>query len=307
MGDDDGDGDAASILQRQPPKHPMARFNQATAPRMRGVIASGNAKAKELGEELLDKSCVGDVAAIKHLVAIGADPDFVDREEGWGGVTPLMNAATNGSRSAVMTLLVLGAALNPRDDNGWTALHRAAGKGHKAVVQVLVDAGADLSARDSSGAFLHRARVRGLLGPTLVVMWWYAVLRLCFGGASGAACVRAGKVLDRASPHRRVAGLTAKDWARFCGHEELVQLLTPTEKSEEEIQAELERLQVGALHTRLVGCRLPLLVGCQCLCARPRRRRLCGLLRGLGLSWRGTGRRERGDAGLVRSHADGGR
>ena len=43
---------------------------------------------------------------------------------------------------------------------------------------------------------------------------------------------------------RLTSGLTAKDWARFCGHEDLVEILTPSEKTEHEIMAELDRLQV---------------------------------------------------------------
>ena len=42
----------------------------------------------------------------------------------------------------------------------------------------------------------------------------------------------------------RTTGLTAKDWSRFCGHEDLVDLLTPSEKSDHELLAELDRLQV---------------------------------------------------------------
>ena len=57
---------ALHAYSQQARKQPMARFNQATAPRMRGVIASSNASLKELGQELLDKSCVGDVAAISE-------------------------------------------------------------------------------------------------------------------------------------------------------------------------------------------------------------------------------------------------
>ena len=49
----------------------------------RTCCALGNSPTlKELGEELLDKACVGDVAAIKYLVAVGADPNFVDLEPG---------------------------------------------------------------------------------------------------------------------------------------------------------------------------------------------------------------------------------
>jgi len=47
------------------------------------LLVLGNSPTlKELGEELLDKACVGDVAAIKYLVAVGADPNFVDLEPG---------------------------------------------------------------------------------------------------------------------------------------------------------------------------------------------------------------------------------
>jgi hypothetical protein len=64
--------------------------NQHAAPDMLQLTCSfnmllvlGNSPTlNELGEELLDKACVGDVAAIKYLVAVGADPNFVDLEPG---------------------------------------------------------------------------------------------------------------------------------------------------------------------------------------------------------------------------------
>jgi hypothetical protein len=52
----------------------------------------------------------------------------------------------------------------------------------------------------------------------------------------------------------RTTGLTAKDWSRFCGHEDLVDLLTPSEKSDHELLAELDRLQVCV---RVCVCSLP--------------------------------------------------
>ena len=271
---DDEEEKAASNARpaRQASKHPMARFNEATAPRLRGVVASGSESLTELGQELLDKAWLGDVAAIKHLVAVGADPNFVDREEGWGGVTPLINAATNGQKSAVMALLVLGAALEGRDENGWTALHRAAGKGHKSVVVALIEAGADVSARDSTGVLISCFRPTVLVVAATVMMraendevvyypvrtakYLVSVCGFCSIQSSALRCSQFGPFQMSECAHGsgqeestdamrcRTTGLTAKDWSRFCGHEDLVDLLTPSEKSEHELLAELERLQV---------------------------------------------------------------
>jgi ankyrin repeat protein len=173
LAEEDGDETPSSLPSRDAPKHPMARFTHATAPRMRGVIAPAGASITELGQELLDKASIGDVTAIRHLMAVGADPNFVDLEEGWAGVTPLINAATNGHRSAVMSLLVLGAVLDFKDDHGWTALHRAAGKGHGPVVAALVDAGADVSLRDKTGT---RTVAND---PPVVRLACYVCVRVC--------------------------------------------------------------------------------------------------------------------------------
>ena len=64
-------------------------------------------------------------------------------------------------------------------------------------------------------------------------------------------------------------GLTAKDWARFCGHEGLVDLLTPSEKSEHEIMAELDRLQVRACTACVRACMRARVHVCTCLCSVP--------------------------------------
>lgn len=146
--DEDGDGDGEATGAGMAP---FARFKDATAPKMRGVISSGSGDKVALGQELLDKALLGDVAAIRLLVASGADVNFVDEEPGWGRTTPLLNAATAGSKPAVLALLLLGARVSASDQHGWTALHRAAGKGHKATVSALLQAGSDPTVQDKSG------------------------------------------------------------------------------------------------------------------------------------------------------------
>jgi uncharacterized protein len=100
-----------------------------------------------------------DVAAMKLLVASGADPKIASEE----GVTPLMVAAglgwgANASRnvpgawlSAVEYCLELGADVNAEDIYHYTALHGAAYRGDNDVVKLLVTRGAKLDVRSKKG------------------------------------------------------------------------------------------------------------------------------------------------------------
>jgi uncharacterized protein len=95
-----------------------------------------------------------DLAAMKLLVAHGADPDIPSA----GGATALMVAAGYGwgyhySMNApdtwmdvVKYCLQLGADVNVADSKGYTALHGAAYIGNNELVQYLVDRGADVKA-----------------------------------------------------------------------------------------------------------------------------------------------------------------
>lgn len=60
-------------------------------------------------------------------------------------------AAKNGDLRAVNRLLENGAAINGRDQHGWTALHRASFKGRVDVVRALIEKGVDIDARDEDG------------------------------------------------------------------------------------------------------------------------------------------------------------
>lgn len=63
----------------------------------------------------------------------------------------LCAAARKGDLRMVLRLIENGAAVNGRDQNGWTALHRAAFKGRVDVARALVEKGVDVDAKDEEG------------------------------------------------------------------------------------------------------------------------------------------------------------
>lgn len=63
----------------------------------------------------------------------------------------LHRAARGGDVAGVRSCLARGAAVDGRDQNGWTPLHRAAFKGRIEVVRALIDGGAQLDAVDQEG------------------------------------------------------------------------------------------------------------------------------------------------------------
>ena len=103
---------------------------------------------------------VSDVAAMRLLVAAGADPNIGTNES----VMPLHVAtgggvhgndemfAPGGWMPAVHYLVEeLGADVNTVDDDGYTPLHNAASIGHDEMVQYLFDKGADVKAVSNDG------------------------------------------------------------------------------------------------------------------------------------------------------------
>jgi len=88
-------------------------------------------KVDELGRTALYIATEkGDVAAVRALVAAGAEVD----KENTDTVTPLYAASENGHVAVVRALLRAGAAVNKATDDGWTPLHGAAVQGHKTVL-----------------------------------------------------------------------------------------------------------------------------------------------------------------------------
>jgi ankyrin repeat protein len=100
-----------------------------------------------------------DVAAMRILVAAGADPRIATEE----GVTPLMVAAglgwgANATRNVpdawlatVKYCVELGLDVNAKDNYNYTALHGAAYRGDNEVVKFLVERGAKLDVRSKKG------------------------------------------------------------------------------------------------------------------------------------------------------------
>lgn len=69
-------------------------------------------------------------------------------------------AALQGRQDVVKTLLLYGAEVDIRNNEGWTPLHFAAMKGRHQVKRVLLDAGADVSAITRSGTSVFELQER---------------------------------------------------------------------------------------------------------------------------------------------------
>ncbi|KAI3413079.1 uncharacterized protein J3R85_016569 [Psidium guajava] len=101
----------------------------------------------KLGDRLCTAARKGDVRAINRLLESGAAVNGRD-QHGW---TALHRAAFKGRADAVRTLLDKGVDADARDEDGYTALHCAAESGQFDVVELLVKKGADVEARTNKG------------------------------------------------------------------------------------------------------------------------------------------------------------
>lgn len=97
--------------------------------------------------ELIVAVKAGDGAAVRRLLAAGADVDTRDGD----GATLLMLAAHAGDLPMVKLLIEGGADVKASDERGWSALAKAVynselKRGFADVAQTLIDAGADIEA-----------------------------------------------------------------------------------------------------------------------------------------------------------------
>ena len=103
--------------------------------------------ATNLHERLVDAACAGDSAAVRRLVAAGANPNYQNESIN----TVLMWAVTHRHLDAARALLESGAEVNAQDTLGGTALIVAAANGDLDMLEMLLRAGADPHLADHDG------------------------------------------------------------------------------------------------------------------------------------------------------------
>ncbi|KAF7852265.1 hypothetical protein BT93_L5402 [Corymbia citriodora subsp. variegata] len=148
------------------------------------LLLSGGAKTdvhdgKDGDTPLHIAASYGDEGMVKLLLQKGANKDIrnkcgktaydVAAEHGHAKLFDalklgdrLCTAARKGEAQQIHRLLENGAAINGRDQHGWTALHRAAFKGHTEAAKALLEKGIDIDAKDEDGyTALHCATESG--------------------------------------------------------------------------------------------------------------------------------------------------
>ena len=116
------------------PVAPVAEAAQSEPP---------TAKAPDI--PLWEAAMRGNIEAVKQHLDAGADVNVKD--DNWGA-TPLHFAARNGHKDVAELLVVKGAAMNTKDDDGRTPLHMVADIGHNGIAELLIAKGADVNAKD---------------------------------------------------------------------------------------------------------------------------------------------------------------
>ena len=95
---------------------------------------------------LCDPALFGDVAEVRRLLDVGANPNAAD-----DGFTALMWATYKGHAEIAEILLAAGANPNAAKDDGATALMPATFFGHTEIVNMLLSAGANPNAVSNDG------------------------------------------------------------------------------------------------------------------------------------------------------------
>lgn len=103
--------------------------------------------ALKLGDSLCVAARKGEVRTIQRLIENGAAINGRD-QHGW---TALHRASFKGKIDAVRALLEKGIDIDAKDEDGYTALHCAVESGQTEVIELLVKKGADVEARTNKG------------------------------------------------------------------------------------------------------------------------------------------------------------
>lgn len=149
-----GDRDAARALAGEGELTVFEAAALGDAERLRGVLDADPGLARAWtpdGFTALHLAAYfgGSRAAAELLLERGADPDAPARNATL--VTPLHSAVAGGEAGVVAALLEHGAAVDARQQEGFTALHGAAFAGNRPMMELLSGHGADPDLRDDRG------------------------------------------------------------------------------------------------------------------------------------------------------------
>ncbi len=163
-----------------------------------------DATFQQLGDSLIEAAISGNLLAVRHLTARGADINFAN----FNAVTPLMAAAQWNRLGVLRFLLENEASLTPVErTNGRTALMHACLSGSPSCVELFLQAGADVNARDTWG--MTALMMAATTGGTDMVK----------------PLLQAGAEVDA----RDEMGFTALDWAKKWGRKSVMSLLSSTD------------------------------------------------------------------------------
>jgi ankyrin repeat protein len=203
------------------------------------LLATGPLLAQRAGQdaELIRAAEAGDEAAVKRLLAQGADVSVRDAR----GRTALV-AATYGNRVEVARALIAGGAdVNAQDDLRNSAFLLAGASGYLEILRLTLAAGADLKSTNRYGGtalipachYGHVETVRELLKTKIDIdhvnnLGWTALLEAVILGDGGPAHTEIVRLLAAAGANVKIAdrqGVTPLEHARQRNYRAIVEIL----------------------------------------------------------------------------------
>ncbi len=192
---------------------------------------------------LIEAAAQGDAAAVKRLLAAGADVRARDA----AGRTALL-AATHGNHEAAARLLIdAGADVNAQDNQLDSAFLLAGARGYVGILRMTLAAGADLKSTNRYGGtalipachYGHVDTVRELLATQIDVdhvnkLGWTALLEAVILGDGGARHTEIVRLLLAANADPGIGdaeGVTALAHARRRGFSEMIRLMEDASRS----------------------------------------------------------------------------
>jgi ankyrin repeat protein len=203
------------------------------------LLATGPLLAQGAGRdaELIRAAEAGDEAAVKRLLAQGADVSVRDAR----GRTALV-AATYGNRVEVARALIAGGAdVNAQDDLRNSAFLLAGASGYLEILRLTLAAGADLKSTNRYGGtalipachYGHVETVRELLKTKIDIdhvnnLGWTALLEAVILGDGGTAHTEIVRLLVAAGANVKIAdrqGVTPLEHARQRNYRAIAEIL----------------------------------------------------------------------------------